>query len=228
MGMGCNFNSMDIDNNGNVYLSADRRGATTYFTIVRVSSDGNSIISKTFPGTGGGLNNTYVVSIIGDSVYVGGRIGISGLDTAKGDGILLKLNSSDLSLDWAAVYYSGNGPQQVCEHHIKGIGLIDNELYLYGQVYTGNANYFRYYGYWYDLPGELENYSPQITDVSSTTTILDMSNAGLVDGSKNGGIYESIGTGRNIEFQDAAGKNQDTNGSQVDGDVFFMRLDLPE
>ena len=228
MGMGCNFNSMDIDNNGNVYLSADRRGATTYFTIVRVSSDGNSIISKTFPGTGGGLNNTYVVSIIGDSVYVGGRIGISGLDTAKGDGILLKLNSSDLSLDWAAVYYSGNGPQQVCEHHIKGIGLIDNELYLYGQVYTGNANYFRYYGYWYDLPGELENYSPQITDVSSTTTILDMSNAGLVDGSKNGGIYESIGTGRNIEFQDAAEKNQDTNGSQVDGDVFFMRLDLPE
>jgi hypothetical protein len=145
------------------------------------------------------------------------------------DGILLKLNSSDLSLDWAAVYYSGNDPQQVCEHHIKGIGgLIDNELYLYGQVYTGNANYFRYYGYWYDLPGELKNYSPQITDVSSTTTISDMSNAGLVDGSKNGGIYESIGTGRNIEFQDAAEKNQDTNGSQVDGDVFFMRLYLPD
>jgi hypothetical protein len=226
MGTGSNFNSMDVDSGGNVYLSADRRGAQTFFTITRISADGNSIISKTFPGTSGGLNNTYVVRVFGDSVFAGGRIGISGLDTSKGDGILVKLDSSDLSLDWAAVYYTGTGPQTTCEHHIKGIGMYNNELYLYGQVYTGNNNYFRYYGYWYDLPGDLENYSPQINDVSSTTTITNMVNASLVDGSKNGGSFDSIGSGMNLEFQDAEDKNWETNGSQVDGDVFFMKMDV--
>lgn len=226
MGTGCNFNSMDVDSSGNVYLSADRRGAQTFFTIVKVSPDGNTVISKTFPGTNGGLNNTYVVRVFGNSVYAGGRIGISGLDTGQGDGILVKLNSSDLSLDWAAVYYTGNGPQTICEHHLKGIGLYNNDLYLYGEVYTGNNNYFRYYGYWFDLPGDLENYSPEINNVSSTTTITDMSNAGLVDGSKNGGSYDSISSGMNVEFQDAKDKNEETHGSQVDGDVFFMKLGL--
>ncbi|MEW5813838.1 MAG: hypothetical protein AB1798_00370 [Spirochaetota bacterium] len=226
MGTGSNFNSMDVDTSGNAYLSADRRGATTYFSVVKVSSDGKTIIGKTYPGTAGGNNNTKVVAVAGNDVYVGGRIGISGLDTGLGDGMLMKLKSSDLSLQWAAVHYSGTGPQEVCEHHVKGIAFVNDKLYLYGQVYTGNNNYFRYYGYWYDLPAPLEDYKPESIDVTKTTVFAQLNKAGLVDGSKNGGVYESIDSGTNIEYQDAVIKNQDTNGSQTDGDVFFMKLKL--
>jgi hypothetical protein len=42
----------------------------------------------------------------------------------------------------------------------------------------------------------------------------------------NGGVYEKLGTEANVEFQDAAAKNQATHGSQVDGDVFFMKIKL--
>lgn len=226
MGTGSNFNSIDVDSKGNVFLSADRRGAATFFSIVKVSFDGNSITGKTYPGTSGGNNNTKVVKIVGNDVYVGGRIGISGLDTGMGDGILMKLNSNDLSLQWAAVYYSGTGPQEVCEHHPKGIAFVNNELFLYGQVFTGNNNYFRYYGYWFDLPGKLEDYKPETVDVTKSTVFAELGKAGLVDGSKNAGVYEKIAADKNIEFQDAVLKNQSTHGGQVDGDLFFMKIKL--
>ncbi|MBN1525355.1 MAG: hypothetical protein JW904_12780 [Spirochaetales bacterium] len=226
MGTGCNFNAIDIDESGNVYLSADRRGAATFFSIIKVSADGKQITGKTFPGTSGGNNNAKIVRVAGDSVYVGGRIGFSGLDTGRGDGMLLKLKNSDLSLQWAALYFTGTGPKEVCSHHLKGIEVVNNELYLYGEVYTGNSNNFRYYGYWFDLPGALEDYAPQNTDVTSKTVFAPLAKSGLVDGTTNGGIYEPISLSANIEFQDANAKNEKTHGSQVDGDVFFMKLKL--
>ncbi|RPJ09674.1 MAG: hypothetical protein EHM28_00835 [Spirochaetaceae bacterium] len=226
MGTGSNFNAMDIDAGGNIYLSADRRGATTFFSIIKVSPDGKQITGRTFPGTAGGNNNTKVVRVVGDYVYVGGRIGISGLDTGQGDGMLFKLKSLDLSLQWAAVYFTGTGPKEVCEHHLKGIEFVNNELYLYGEVYTGNNNYFRYYGYWFDLPGSLEDYKPQSADVTSATVMLALTKAGLVDGSTNGGVYETLSPDTNVEYQDATAKNETTHGSQVDSDVFIMKLKL--
>ncbi len=224
MGTGSNFNSIDVDTAGDIYLSADRRGAATYFSVIKITGDGKTVIGKTFPGTAGGKNNTKVVAVAGNNIYVGGKIGIRGLDTGLGDGMLMKLNSSDLSLEWAAVHYSGTGPKEACEHHLKGIAVVNNELYLYGQVYTGNNNYFRYYGFWYDLPGVLEDYQPTSDDITASTTLTVLTKAGLVDGSRNGGIYEAISPDVNIEYQDAAMKNWKTNGSQVDGDLFFMKI----
>jgi hypothetical protein len=109
---------------------------------------------------------------------------------------------------------------------VKGIGVAGNELVLFGQVYTGNGNNFRYYGYWYDLPGAPEDFRPESTDVTAATVFSDLPKAGLVDGSRNGGVYEKLEAAVNVEFQDAAAKNQETHGSQVDGDVFFMKLKL--
>jgi hypothetical protein len=226
MGTGSNFNGIDVDPGGNIYLSADRRGATTYFSIIKVSPDGKQVRGTTVPGTAGGNNNTKVVKVIGDAVYAGGRIGISGLDTGLGDGMLAKFATSDLSLIWAALYYTGTGPQEVAGNHIKGIAANGSDLLLYGEVYTGNANNFRYYGYWYDLPAKPESYAPGNSDVSASTVMIDMVKAGLVDGLTNGGVYEPIAASVNLEYQDAAAKNEASHGSQVDGDVTFMRLKL--
>ena len=63
-------------------------------------------------------------------------------------------------------------------------------------------------------------------DVTSKTVFSDLSKAGLVDGSTNAGVYEKINTSANVEFQNATDKNEKTHGSQVDSDVFFMKLKL--
>lgn len=228
IGTGSNFNSMDVDASGNVYLSADRRGATTYFSVLKVSADGSTVNGKTFPGTDGDRNNTKVVRIIDGALYAGGRIGYSGLDTQMGDGLLVKISPDDLSLDWAAAYYTGKGSLEICEHYLKGIAMGFSEIILFGQVYTGNSNYYRYYGSWFDLPASLEDYSPSFTNTTSSTTIEDFTNDGLVEGTENGGVYEDLAASTNTEFQDAEAKNEATNGSQVDGDCFFMKLDLSE
>ena len=226
MGTGSNFNGIDVDSSGTIYLSADRRGATTYFSVIKVSPDGKQVRGTTIPGTAGGNNNAKVVKVIGDAVYAGGRIGTAGLDTGLGDGMLAKFSTADLSLKWAALYYTGTGPKEVCGNHIKGIAASGNDLLLYGEVYTGNANNFRYYGYWYDLLAKSESYAPDYSDVSATTVMVDMVKAGLVDGATNGGVYEPIAANVNLEYQDASAKNEATHGSQVDGDVTFMRLKL--
>ncbi len=227
---GSNFDSMDLDTSGNVYLATDRRGATTYFSVTKVSADGSTVTGTTIPGTAGDRNNIHVVRVAGTSVWAGGRIGLGGWDTGNGDGLLVRLNAADLSLDVANLYYTGSGPNEVCHHSVHGIASDGTDVSLVGQVYTGNANYYRYWGYWYDYPNAAEAYAPTTNDVTATTTLLDMANAGLVDdatsGFSNDGVYETLDmAANNVEYLDAPDKNETTTGSATDGDVFIMRLD---
>ena len=228
IGYGSNFNSMDVDSEGNVFLSADRRGAARFFSVVKVSGDGQSITGKTFPGTGS-RNATYVTRVVGSSVFAGGKIAISGFDTSPGDALILELSTADLSLKWGGMYYTGTGPNEICEHHVKGIALRGRTLHLTGLVYTGSMNHYRYWGYWYDAPGALEDYTPEVVDVTEKTTIVDTATGGLMevddDRYVGGGRYEPL-TIPTVEYQNADDKTEATHGAQVDGDVFVMTLEL--
>jgi hypothetical protein len=226
IGTGCNFNSIDADASGNIYLAADRRGATTYFSFLRVSADGATIVGKTYPGSSGDRNNTHVVKINGNNLYVGGRLGNANLDTTGGDGLLLSVSTLDLSLNWAGIYYSGNGVAEQGEQHFKGIAIQNSTLYTYGLFYTGNGNHYRYYGYWLNGTDALQDWSPGNSDVTGTTTIADISKAGLVGGTTPAGTYETITGGVNVEFQNADAKNQNTNGANTDADVTVMKMTL--
>jgi hypothetical protein len=42
---------------------------------------------------------------------------------------------------------------------------------------------------------------------------------------ENGGVWEQISPDINIEYQDAVSKNWKANGSQVDDDLFFMKIE---
>jgi len=231
--MGSNINSMALDAEGNLFIAVDRRGAQTYFSLAKISADGQSFTGKTLPGTAGDRNNIYVVRVVGDFVYAGGRTGQAGWDTGGGDGLIAKLNTADMSLAWGSIYYTGSGPNEVCHHSIHGMAAGESDLYLMGQVYTGNLNFYRYWGYWYDFPHELEDYIPvAVNDVTDTTTHEGIATAAFVDGSfenfNNDAVYDAIDSAAfNVELQNAQDKNENSNGSATDSDVFMMHLTMP-
>ncbi|MCK5801044.1 MAG: hypothetical protein KAI47_27840, partial [Deltaproteobacteria bacterium] len=232
--VGTNFNSMSLDAQGDVFLALDRRGASMFFTVLKVSADGKTITGKTVPtsksNTGGSWDNIFVVRVAGSSVYAGGSIQTSGWDTGKGDGVIAKFATSDLKPAYAALYYTGSGPNEVCAHSTHGIAVNGKDVYLMGQVYSGNLNHYRYWGYWYDYPLAPADYTAKTSDVASTTLVSPMPNAALVSATtdptnfKNDGAYDDISTTLGIEFQDAKDKNESTHGSQTDGDIFLMKI----
>ena len=228
--MGSNFDSMDLDADGNVFLAVDRRGAQTRFTLAKIPADGSSFIGKTLPGTAGDRNNIFVVRVSGESLFAGGRTGQAGWDTGNGDGLIAMFNAPNMSLDFAAIYYTGTGPNEVCHHSIHGMAAVSGELHVMGQVYTGNSNYYRYWGYWYEFPQQPEDWAPvAINDVTATTTFEALPDAALVDDSfqnfDNDGVWDDLDSATfNVEFQEATDKNENSNGSATDGDVFIMKF----
>lgn len=226
---GGSINSSDLDASGNLHLAVDRRGATTYFTVGKLSADGNTFTGMTMPGSAGDRNNIHVVRVVGDKLYAGGRIGLPGWDTGNGDGMIARFAVGDLSVDWGGVYYTGTGPNEVCAHTVQGIAASSTTMHVVGQVYTGNSNYYRYWGYWYDFPETPEAYAPTLSDATGTT-LIDMDNAGLVSALDanftNDGTFTDIAASMNIELVDADAKDETTTGSATDGDVFIATFGM--
>lgn len=155
MGIGSNVNSLDLDAAGDVYLSLDRRGATTMLSAAKVSREGDILWAKTWnDGNTGDNNNSHVIRVDEGSgrAYLGGRVAIDTADTQFGDAFLLALDSSDGAYDWGGFYYTGKGAEEVIEHRVKGITFDPNgDLRLLVQGYTANLNFEHYFGAWYDL-----------------------------------------------------------------------------
>lgn len=225
--VGSNFDSMALDAAGNVFLALDRRGAQTFFTVLRVAPDG-SATGTTMPGSNGDRTNIHVVRVAGSSVFAGGRVGLAGWDTDRGDGLFVELATADLGYQRGGQYYTGTGPNEICTHVVNGLAVSGSDLLLTGQVYTGNNNFYRYSGYWYDYPLEPEAYVPVWNDVSSTTSLFTPALADLVDtadpGFDNDGSFHDIPAALGIEHQDAVDKNESTHGLANDGEVFIMKL----
>ncbi|MCC6645449.1 MAG: hypothetical protein IT374_07760 [Polyangiaceae bacterium] len=153
--IGANFNSLDIDpTTGDVYAALDRRGAQTFFSLMRVSTAGSVVWAKTWDDQNTGDNdNIYVVRYLDGNVYAGGRIAFTPADTQSGDGFLLSVKPADGAYGWSSYYYTGKGTEEITEHRVKGIGLgAGGTLQTLMQSYTGPNNIEHYWGFWYQSP----------------------------------------------------------------------------
>lgn len=221
LGRASSINCLDTDAEGNLYASCDRRGATTFFSAIRVNNDGSFGWGKTYTGTAGDRNNTHLVKVIGETVYVGGRLGADGTyDTSSGDGLLLALNKKDGSEKWTGFYYTGTGPDEAGEHRIKGVSINEDTITIVGQGYTGSRNGERYWGYWYNGVTGFEDYKVDLTD-------LGLAEDGLANVEK-GGIKPAaemrtlVDLMDKLEWVDANTKT----GQPSDGDISVWQIKL--
>ena len=221
MGRGSNINCLSADAEGNVYASCDRRGATTFLSAIRVNNDGKLAWGKTFAGTNGDRNNTHLVRVIGDTVYVGGRFAASSTyDTSSGDGVLLALATADGAAKWTAFYYTGTGPDEVGEHRIKGIAINDKTVTIVGQSYTGSRNGVRYWGYWYDGFSTLEDYKPDTEDLGlAEDGVVPITTGAVKDASE---LRKLVDLTEKLDWVDAVGKT----GQPGDGDIAIWQIKL--
>lgn len=245
------INGLDVDGNGDAYISVDNADYTATFAKIN-GADGTIAWAKEIDDVGSGSAEvtTDAVHVDGDQVYFGGILKINPYDTQAGDAWFAKVNSSDGELDFLNFYFSGKGTQNLCSHKIKGIAIDNGTAYLGGSVYTSNMNYFRYWGYWYNGTRGLIDVDPTIVEDNQTDTAIE----DIVTGSMytfaelealNGtpatkviNITErhygeqitdypnTMDDPKPIEFQDADAKNADTNGAQVDKDLMFWKLKL--
>ncbi|MFH1466201.1 MAG: hypothetical protein ABIO70_17585 [Pseudomonadota bacterium] len=226
MGTGSNVYGLDYDD-GDLYLALDRRGASTAFSFARVAgADGSVTWAKTYEGNFGDNDNCNVVSVFDDYVYAGGRLGVSVMDSQMGDGQIVRVAKEDGAFDWAGTYYTGKSPDEIEEHRVKGIAVVGGDLYLAGQVYTGNtgSEYYRYDGYWYDDMGSLADYAltpAAITDADQyTPSNGEVRDVDVEDGTA---VWDDLPA--DVEWVDAAEKALGTGGT-VDEEFFWMKLEL--
>ena len=229
---GSNFNSMDLDSNGDVFLSLGITGPSRHITFVKAKSSDGSMVGTTLGGATNSWSTSFVVRAVGTDIYGGARAGISGWDSQKGDALLAKFSAVDMSTTWSALYYTGTGPNEVCAHSVHGIAANGNNLYVMGQVYTGNSNYYRYYGLWYDDPMAPAAYEPTVNNTTSTTVLMDLAASGEVNSTTNGFMHAGALTtydwqAAGVEWQDATAKNETTNGAATDGDLFISTITQP-
>ena len=219
-GWGSNLGCLDLDEAGNVYASVDRRGATTAFSFLKLDPDGNLLWGRTYTGGNNKNNNCSFVYVDGGDLYVGGRTGQSWYDAQMGDGKLLKVRAEDGSPVWSVFYYTGKGPDELAEHRVRGIAVRGGRIYSVGQVYTGNKNGVRYWGYWYEGVSGLEPYTPDVEDLGlGPGSGKPMPDGAVRDAS---GARKLLDLGGRLEWQEAAGK---TDGDPPDGELIYWRLE---
>lgn len=218
LGYASAVNSMVMDESENLYLSCDRRGAATYFSVVKMNSGLGLEWGITYTGAGD-RNNTHIVALADNYVYAGGRLGIDEYDMEYGDGLILKIDKTTGVLKDAGMYYSGNSGETKAEHRIKGIAVINNSLYIAGQVYTGNYNYDTYDAQWVANPSSAESYSPVVS-----TQAAPQFHA-ITTGEVRDASAERVFTDAPSQYvlQSAASK---TGTNPPDGDLLFMKLTL--
>ncbi|MBN2693690.1 hypothetical protein JXR93_03420 [bacterium] len=226
-GTGSNVNSLDLDSNGDLYASVDIRGAATSFSFIKVSSSGALVWGKE-QASSNDSNNVHIVRVLSDKLYVGGRVGISAYDVQMGDGYLVR-TSLDGTIDWSMFYYTGKGPDEIAEYRVKGLGLVNNSLYVVGQIYTGTLNGYRYDGYWYNGFNDLLTvYSPTLSEITLPTGSdivdhIDLAEAGLTDSTVESRDMPMNGAKDTFFYQDANAKH---DGYMPDGEMSFMKMEL--
>ncbi len=236
-GVGSNVNSMDLDKEGNIYVSVDIRGAKTSFAYMKVSPDGKVLWGKE-NASNGQKNNIMIIRVLGNSLYAGGRVGIGnikgvvGYDTQFGDGYLVKSDLKTGKVDWSMFYYSGKQANQIAGYFVKGLGLIGKNLYIIGHMWSKRGD--RYNGYWYDGVQELTDFSPVMSDIDipakGSTAHMDLKKAKVEDASSLRkyidapmGKTDVNGDKRKFTYQDSDKKHK---GHGPDNDLSFIKLEL--
>jgi len=218
LGRGSNINCIDLDKDGNIYASLDRRGATTFLSAARFSADGKLVWGKTYAGTSGDGNNTHLVRLMGDTLLVGGRHVASGI--YDGDGLMLGLDPANGNMKWSAFYHTGTGPDEAVQHRIKGAFITGKTLTIVGQSYSGSGNGVRFWGYWYNGINAIEDYAPGIEELSlDAGAALDISKGGSKDGKD---ARKIIDLKDKLAWIDANTKTGDPS----DGDISVWQIEL--
>lgn len=230
MGLGSNVYALDLDSTG-AYLAADRRGGGTLFSVIKLDiATGATAWMSTYASDFGDNNNANTISVVGDQVFAGGRIGFSVMDNQFGDGFITSLDAATGAENWSGIYYTGKGPNEMCEHRIKGVTLVGDKLYAVGQVYTGNTGdeNYRYDGYWYQGLGE---FAPD-TDIAITD--LAAADVAVIDPATDAGEARDLTAVTEADWDDLpeqvvwidALDKKNGQGATADEDFFWMKLDL--
>lgn len=227
MGTGSNVYGMDVEGT-DVYLALDRRGAATFFSFAKVNgTDGSVTWAKTYVGNNGDSNNCNVVKVAGDHVYAGGRVGISQFDAQMGDGLIVRVAKADGAFDWAGIYFTGKGPNEIAEHRIKGIAIVGEELMIAGQIYTGSVGgeMYRYDGYWYDNVSEVADFPELVAaDIADFDAYTCVNGEALAVADVHEEVaYDDLPDV--VSWGDAVEKKEG-NGATVDEDLFWMKFQL--
>jgi len=225
MGLGSNVYAIAMDGE-DVVVAGDRRGASTYFSVLRFTGAAGGLAwGKTYPAGSNDSSQANVVYVAGQHVYAGGRIGLSVFDAQMGDGMLLRLDKNTGAFSFGGVYYTGKGPDEIAEHRVKGLAVAGSSLFVAGQVYTGSTGTpdYRYDGYWYQADAALEDFAPEVTDIAApdlyTTTNGEVRDAAT----ELGAAWDDLPAA--VLWQDALAKKEG-QGATVDEDFFWMKLDL--
>lgn len=149
-GAGVKGTSCDIDDAGVAYVAYFGLSTQNKPSMFAVDANGDALWTAQIGNLESSRNLAQTVVHHEGSIYLGGVLSLTGLDTTAGEGFLMKLGASDGALDWAAIYYTGKGTEETGTHGVKGIGIRGDELVLTGQAYTGQNNFEWYKGYWYD------------------------------------------------------------------------------
>jgi len=230
MGLGSNIYALDLDDAG-AYMACDRRGGFTVFSVLKLDiATGAKAWASTYASDGGDNNNTNTVSVVGDKVYTGGRIGFSVMDNQFGDGFIASLDAATGAENWSGIYYTGKGPNEIEEHRVKAVTEVDGQLYAVGQVYTGGTGdeNYRYEGYWYDGLGEWA------ADSDIAITDLTVADIAVIDPSTDSGELRDLTDVTDITWADLpeqvvymdALEKKEGHGSNGDEDFFWMKLEL--
>ncbi len=218
-GWGSNINYLDVDTEGNVYCSLDRRGASTFFSFIKMSPDGKLVWGKTYGKGRGKNNNTSFVKVVGENLYVGGRYGDGWYDGQMGDGKLLKVDCKEGKELWSAFYFTGKGPDEMCEHRAKAIAVRGKKLYVLGQIYSGSLNGVRFWGYWYNGVAKLSNYKPSISPVKVAEDPKDLPKGAVKDAKA---ARKLLDMAKLVPWRDAPEKN---DAHAPDGELMYWQLE---
>ncbi len=134
---------MDMDAAGNIYGASDVKGTQTYLELFKFDPNGKVIWGKSYnAGTRNDRSNTRVLRVIGNAVYLGGRVGYqenTQADSFFGDSVVLRY-SLDGKLEQEMYHFTGTNSQVVAMDHTMGIGVFQGRLYVAGWIFPGAAN----------------------------------------------------------------------------------------
>ncbi len=210
---GARINDIDIDASG-VYYSCDIRGVNTEFVAMKTDFNGSVKWAKSFSAKSSDKNKTHVVYLNKDYLWIGGQITEKGLDNA-GDALIAKVDKNSGVLKWSAIYYTGKGRDKSTGQRVKGIAIVNGNIYLAGQIYPEETNSDHYYGEWLkSKEWTMEDFSVSPSAVASPNLIN----------------YDK-GEVRDANFQVSdysVGKLQDSKDKKTsyppDADVFLMKI----
>ncbi len=212
---GARINNIEIDASG-VYYSCDIRGVSTKVMVFKTDFNGTVQWAKSYPGADSDRNNTHVVYVSGDYLYIGGQTAQEGMDL-MGDALLAKLKSSDGSLVWSAFYYTGKDAEESDEQRIKGIAVVGDNVYVAGQIYPTDKNSEHYYGSW------VEN--KDITLLDENVSMSDVTTSDFED-FDDGEVRDASGQMTDYSVGTLQNSKDKTTQNPPDCDAFMMKFKL--